>query len=71
MKQANSDIRRMVKENGFLLWQLADALGIYDGNLSRKLRKELTTEQKAQIISAIEQMSLQRKAINGKANIEC
>ena len=31
----NQDIRNAVEENGFKLWELAEALGIYDGNLSR------------------------------------
>lgn len=45
----NQDIRNAVEENGFKLWELAEALGIYDGNLSRKLRRELPTDQKEHI----------------------
>lgn len=37
----NSEVREHAKEKSVKLWQIADALGINDGNLSRKLRHEL------------------------------
>ena len=37
----NQDIRQALVEAGFKHWELAEALGIYEGNLSRKLRREL------------------------------
>ena len=54
--KANQDIRNAVKDNGFRLWELAEALDICDGNLSRKLRRELPSEQKKHILSMIEKM---------------
>lgn len=55
--KANQDIRNAVAENGFKLWELAQALGIYDGNLSRKLRRELPNDQKDHIFRTIERMA--------------
>ena len=43
---SNTEIRRKAKENGVHLWRIADALGITDGNFSRKLRKELSEAEK-------------------------
>lgn len=63
MERANQDIRNAVKKNGFKLWELAEALGIYDANLSRKLRRELPGDQKQQILKTIEQMA-ERRAKN-------
>lgn len=36
----NKDIRQALVEAGFKQWELAEALGIHEGNLSRKLRRE-------------------------------
>ena len=61
MMKPNQDVRNAVKENGFRLWELAEALGIYDGNLSRKLRRELPTDQKEHILRTIDRMVKQRQ----------
>lgn len=52
----NKDIRQALAEAGFKQWELAEALGIHEGNLSRKLRRELPSEQKEHIFRAIERM---------------
>lgn len=56
MEQSNSDIRKDVKQVGLKLWQIADRLGITDGNFSRKLRKELTPQDKAKIRAIINEL---------------
>lgn len=56
---ANSEIRRKAKENGVHLWRIADALGITDGNFSRKLRKELAEAEKEQIFKIIDDLKKQ------------
>lgn len=53
----NVDIRRMAAGNGVPLWRIADALGIADCSLSRKLRKELTPEEKSRVFSIIEELA--------------
>ncbi len=56
---ANSDIReRIQKYKGTVKnWQIADYLGIADTTFSRWLRKELATEKKELIMSAIERLA--------------
>ena len=56
-KMHNQDIRRTAARAGVRLWQIADALGIADASLSRKLRKELPQEEKEKIFSIIERLS--------------
>ena len=53
----NQDIRRTAAGAGVKLWQIADALGIADCSLSRKLRKELPQEEKEQIFEIIKDLS--------------
>ena len=54
--KANRDIRDAVEEKGFRLWELAEALGLQDSNLSKKLRRELPEDEKKKIFSIIGQM---------------
>lgn len=49
----NLDIRTEAISAGVKLWQIAEKLGINDGNFSRKLRKELNAEEKAKIRAII------------------
>ena len=53
---ANTAIRIAVAGSGVKLWQIAEALGIADSSLSRKLRHELPTEEKAKILNIIDQL---------------
>lgn len=59
--KANQDIRNSVAVHGFKLWELAEALGVNDGNLSRKLRRELPNDQKEHIFRTIDRMVEARK----------
>lgn len=54
---ANLDIRAAAVSAGVRLWRVADALGIADASLSRKLRKELPQEEKEKIFSIIRELS--------------
>lgn len=53
----NQDIRRAAAGAGIKLWQVADALGIADCSLSRKLRRELPAAEKEKIMAIIENLS--------------
>ena len=53
----NIDVRRAAAGSGVRLWQVADALGIADAHLSRKLRKELPDEEKQKIFEIIRNIS--------------
>ncbi len=50
----NLDIRQKATEANIRFWQIAEKLGISDGNFSRKLRKELPDTTKKKIFSIIE-----------------
>ena len=54
MVQRNADIRDRALKSGIRLWQIAESLGINDGNLSRKLRRELPPDEKKKILSIID-----------------
>lgn len=53
----NQDIRRTAAGAGVKLWQIAEALGIADCSLSRKLRRELPPEEKERIFGIIRELS--------------
>lgn len=52
----NIDIRTEASNSGVKLWQIAERLGVNDGNFSRKLRKELSSEEKAKIRMIISEL---------------
>lgn len=58
---ANKDIREAAKRAGVFLWQIAEKLGMNDGNFSRKLRRELPEEEKEQIIGIIAELAGRRE----------
>ena len=58
----NTDIREAISAAGVRYWQVANELGITDGNFSRKLRHELPTEEKEKIFSIIEQLAAEKGA---------
>lgn len=53
----NQEIRQTAKKSGVKLWQIADKLGINDGNLSRKLRHELTESERVNILNIIAELA--------------
>ena len=56
----NKDIKELAKSKGVKLWQIANKLGICDGNFSRKLRYELPLYEKRQILNIIENLSIEK-----------
>jgi len=55
----NTDIRYAAAGAGVKLWQIADALGIPDSSLSRRLRRELPAEEKEKIREIIVRLAQQ------------
>lgn len=53
----NQEIRQAAKAAGVKLWQIAERIGVNDGNFSRKLRRELPEEERAQILGIIADIS--------------
>ena len=54
--EKNSDIRNEARKAGVKLWQIAERLNITDSTFSRKLRRELTVDEKAAIIAIINEI---------------
>lgn len=58
---ANKEIRDTAKEAGVCLWQVAEKLGVSDGNFSRKLRRELPDEDREKVLSIIRELSQEKQ----------
>lgn len=54
---ANIEIRESAKKNGVKLWMVAEAIGIADSGLSKKLRRELPKDERERILSVIDQLA--------------
>lgn len=57
----NADIRGAAKAANVKLWQIAEELGIADFTLSRRLRHELSEQQKAEVFEAIQAISTRKE----------
>lgn len=53
----NDKIRAAAKEHKVKLWEIAEQIGINDGNFSRKLRRELPEDEQTLIIDIIHQIA--------------
>ncbi|MBR5641774.1 MAG: hypothetical protein IKW92_06565 [Firmicutes bacterium] len=60
MNQPNNDLRLAAAGRGVPLWKIAEALGITDSSFSRKLRHELSPEEKQKIYIIIERIAEER-----------
>lgn len=50
----NEAIRKRARERGVFLWELAARVGVTDSTFSRKLRKEFSYEETAEILNLID-----------------
>ena len=57
----NMDIRNYAKERGVKLWEIAEVIGICDGNFSRRLRRELPPAEKQRIKEIIDNINAQER----------
>lgn len=60
----NLDIRKVAEKSNVKLWRIAECLGITDGNFSKKLRKELTADEKQKIFSIINELATEHNNNN-------
>lgn len=60
----NLDIRKAIETSNFKYWQVANKLGMTDGNFSRMLRIELTKENKERVLNAINELEEEREKWN-------
>jgi hypothetical protein len=54
---ANEDIKMSISEAGVYFYEIAELLGMNDGNFSRLLRSELSEEKKSEIQDIIESLA--------------
>lgn len=52
--QSNEDIKKLIRQNRYFNYEIAEAIGINEVSFSRWFRRELTEDQKQQIINALE-----------------
>ena len=53
----NLDLRKSAKAAGIPLWRIADAIGVGEATMTRKLRHELPEKEKQQMFGIIEQLA--------------
>ena len=58
---SNSDVRTAAKNAGVFLYQIAAVMGISEPTMTRKLRFELSNEQKKPIFDAIERIRTEKQ----------
>ncbi|MBR2086929.1 MAG: hypothetical protein IJ906_07320 [Oscillospiraceae bacterium] len=59
---ANTEIKLKAAGAGVRLWEIAEKLGINDGNFSRKLRHELPDDMKQRVLSIIDEIRSKKEA---------
>lgn len=55
-----AEVKQLAKNAGVYMWQIAEKLGINDGNFSRKLRRPLSETDTAKVLAAIEQLTAEQ-----------
>lgn len=55
--KANIDIRMKAMESGVSLWRIASRLGLSESTFSRRLRREMSEDERQQIYAAINELS--------------
>lgn len=58
----NTDIRTSAKDNCVFLWEVAARLKISEPTMTRKLRRELSAEEKQRIFSLIDEIAAEKKS---------
>lgn len=57
----NTTIKEYAKINGVYLWEVAEAMGMQDSNLSKLLRHPLSPEKENEICAIIDSIASKRK----------
>ena len=57
----NMDIRKAASAKGVFLWEVAEKAGMNEFTLSRKLRRELSAEQKTKYFAAIDSAAAEKQ----------
>ena len=51
------ELRKAAKAAGIPLWRIADAIGVGEATMTRKLRHELPENEKKQLLNLIKQLA--------------
>ena len=62
-KETNKAIRSAAKAAGVRHWEIAEKLGMQDSAFSRKLRRELPTEEQEKILGVINDLAAERSGV--------
>lgn len=52
----NCELKKLIKENGFFFWQVAEEIGVCEMTLQRWLRSERDTSHQTIIIEALDRL---------------
>ena len=61
---ANKEIKARAKEVGVYHWEIAERLQIQDSAFSRKLRRELSAQDKAEIMDVINALAAEKAEVS-------
>ena len=56
----NAELKTLMKENKICMWQVAKRLGVNETSFCKWFREELSEVRKQQVLSAIEEIRLDR-----------
>lgn len=59
----NAEIRSSAKAKGIKMWEVAEALKIYDSAFSRKLRHELPPQERDKILEIIDDLARKKAEV--------
>lgn len=57
---SNKDIERLLKQEQIYKWEVVEKLGLHETTFCRWWRKELSQEQVQRVLSAVEEIKLDR-----------
>lgn len=57
-----TEVKAFIISNGLKLWEVANALGMNDGNFSRRLRFSFTDDEVASIEKIVKELKTQKTA---------
>lgn len=58
---ANEDLRRKLRSEDIPFWKVAEKMGVHENTISRRLRSELSEDDKQKILSIIEELSVENQ----------
>lgn len=53
----NISIRECARKNGVKFWEIAEALGVSEATVTRRMRQELSQEEKEKILAIIDNLA--------------